>query len=88
MKPIPPTFAHLGPVSKRFRIPGSYIYYRLFEGNLIGFLDNEIRGIRIAHRSKVVSMGCNSQSNYNFTLHFLEAKWNKFEEKEEVQSGS
>jgi hypothetical protein len=40
-----------------FRVPGRYIYYILFEGDLIGLLIDEIRWIRVAHRSKIIGWG-------------------------------
>ena len=55
------TLGHFRPVSKgSFDILGGQIHYRLFEGDLVGFLMNEIKWIRITHRPKKINIGSNS----------------------------
>jgi len=60
MKPISPSLRHFGPVSKGgFGVPKGQIYYRLFEGDLVGFLTDKIRSIRVTHRPKIIDIGSN-----------------------------
>ena len=87
-KPISPPLGHFRPVSKgSFDIVGGRIHYRLFEGDLVGFLTDEIRWIRVTHRSKKIDIGSNSWWNQDFIPHFLEIGWSKFKEKKIQGSG-
>ena len=85
-KPISPPLGHFRPISKGgFDIPGGRVHYRLFEGNLVGFLMDEIKWVRITHRSKKIDIGSNSWWNQDFIHHFLQIGWNKFESKENTR---
>jgi len=61
MKPISPSLGYFRPVSEGgFDISGGRIHYRLFEGNLVGFLMEEIRWIRVTHRPKKIDIRSNN----------------------------
>ena len=73
MEPISPSLRHFGPISKgSFGIPRGQIHCTLFEGDLVSFLMDEIRWIRITHRPKKINIWSNSWWNQDFVPHFLE----------------
>ena len=60
MEPISPSLRHLWPISEEsFGIPRRQIHYRMFEGDLVGFLANEIGWVGITHRPKKIDVGGN-----------------------------
>jgi len=57
---ISPSLRHLWPISEEsFGILRGQIHCRVFEGDLVGFLANEIGWIEITHRPKKIDVGGN-----------------------------
>ena len=73
---------HFGLVSEgSFGVLEGQVHYRLFEGDLVGFLMDKIRWIRVTHRPKKIDIKSNSRWNQDVIPHFLEIRLNKFEKK-------